>query len=151
MSNKVVQIEAKNLKIIAPCGINCGLCRAYIRDSQPCYGCRSGGCRDCDSNKSKTCRTCAIMNCTKLAAGNHRFCFSCADYPCAKLLHLDRRYRTKYGVSVMENLGRIKSIGVKRFVAEETTKWACPECGSRLSMHKPECGNCGYTWQGKLL
>jgi predicted Zn-ribbon and HTH transcriptional regulator len=146
MPKKVVQIEAKNPSIIAPCGINCSLCRTYIRDRQPCPGCRGG-----DSNKSNACLTCSIVNCMKLAAGNHQFCFSCANFPCTELLYLDRRYRTKYGVSVVANLERIQAVGEKRFVVEEIAKWTCPECGMRLCMHKPECGNCGYEWQVEQL
>ncbi len=141
-----MQIDEKNPMIVAPCGINCSLCRAYIRERHPCAGCRGD-----DSSKSNACLTCAIKNCMKLATGNHQFCFTCANFPCAELRHLDRRYRTKYGVSVVANLESIKSIGVKNFVLEEADKWSCPECGSRLCMHKPECGNCGFTWQGKLF
>ena len=62
---------------------------------------------------------------------------------------LDKRYRTKYGVSVIGNLGHIKAVGVERFVAEEESKWSCPKCGARLCMHKPGCVSCGYPWQGE--
>lgn len=146
MPNKTVQIDVKNPMIIAPCGINCSLCRSYVRDRQPCVGCRGG-----DGNKSNACLTCPIMNCMKLAAGNHQFCFTCVNFPCPELANLDRRYRTKYGISAIANLQRIQDVGVKRFLVEENIKWICPECGSRLCMHKPECANCGYTWQGKLF
>lgn len=88
-----------------------------------------------------------MKNCEELAAGGHEFCFSCDKYPCAELVHLDRRYRTKYAVSVIENLERIKAVGVKRFVAEEAARWSCAECGSRLCMHKPQCIHCGHTWR----
>ena len=144
MPIKVVQIQASNPLIIAPCGIDCSLCRAYIRAHKPCPGCRGG-----DSNKSNACLTCVIRNCEELAAGSHDFCFSCAKYPCADLLHLDYRYRTRYGVSVNENLERIQTVGAGRFVAEEATKWCCSKCGSRLCMHKPNCVNCGQTWRVK--
>jgi len=144
MPGKVMQIQAKNQTIIAPCGINCSLCRAYIRDRLPCPGCRGG-----DGNKSNACLTCAIKNCEELNAGGRQFCHSCGKLPCAKLLHLDKRYRTKYGMSVIANLERIKAVGVENFVAEEASKWSCPGCGSRLCMHKPRCVNCGYIWQVK--
>jgi hypothetical protein len=142
--NKVVQIQASYPLIIAPCGIDCSLCRAYIRAHKPCSGCRGD-----DSNKSNACLTCVIRNCEGLAAGRNKFCVSCAKYPCADLLHLDRRYRTRYRVSVIENLGRIQTAGVRRFVAEEATKWSCSKCGSRFCMHKSDCVNCGQTRQVK--
>jgi hypothetical protein len=65
------------------------------------------------------------------------------------LLQLDDRYRTKYGVSVIANLACIQAVGVENFVAEETVKWSCAACGSRLCMHKPLCVNCGHVWQMK--
>jgi hypothetical protein len=142
MPNRSTQIQASDAAIIAPCGINCSLCRAYIRDRLPCPGCRGG-----DNNKSNSCLTCAIKNCKELAAGGFRFCYFCDKFPCAELKRLEKRYKSKYGVSVIANLERIKTIGVKRFIEEEAAKWTCPECGSLLCMHKPQCVNCGYTRQ----
>ena len=142
MQTKVMKISLGDPKIVAPCGINCGLCRAYVRDRKACPGCR-GGC----SSKSKSCLACAIKNCKELAAAKYQFCFTCARFPCALLLRLDKRYRTKYGVSVLRNLERIKAVGVESFVTEEASKWSCPECGSTLCMHKPQCFNCGHTWK----
>jgi len=144
MTNKVVQIQASDPMIIAPCGFDCSLCRAYIREQQPCPGCRKG-----DLNKSHACLTCVINNCKELTDGGHQFCFSCAKYPCADLLQVDERYRIKYGVSFIANQERIRAVGVRNFIAEEKIKWACPECGTRLCLHKPQCVKCGYTWQVK--
>ncbi len=130
--------------LIAPCGINCGLCRAYRRVRNPCPGCRAG-----DGNKSNACVTCAIKRCPARAAGAHEFCFSCAEFPCARLKTLDRRYRTRYGVSVLENLDQIKSAGLTRFVAEEALTWRCTRCGASLCMHQPECPGCGQRWMAR--
>ena len=128
--------------LIAPCGVNCRLCRAFIRDRKPCPGCREG-----DNHKSNACLTCAIKNCNQIAIEKHEFCFLCAKFPCADLLHLDRRYQAKYSVSVIENLARIKAVGVEKFVTEETTRWSCPKCGRLLCMHKSQCVKCGHEWQ----
>lgn len=128
--------------LIAPCGLNCRLCRAFVRGQNPCPGCRGG-----DSNKSNACLTCVIKHCGELSAGGHRFCFPCAKYPCTNLLHLDDRYQMKYGVSVIANLARIKAIGLESYVAEEDAKWLCSKCGSRLCMHKAHCVTCGNSWQ----
>lgn len=142
ISHTVVQIQASDPNIIAPCGINCSLCRAFLRDRKPCPGCRSG-----ESNKSNDCLTCVIKNCKELAASRHPFCSLCAKYPCAELRHLDARYQTRYAVSIIENLARVQAIGVERFLAEEATRWSCPKCGSHLCMHRPLCINCGHLWQ----
>jgi hypothetical protein len=142
MATKDLRIQADDPAIIAPCGLNCRLCRAYIRDRNPCPGCRGE-----DRHKSNACINCPIKNCQELAAGQHRFCYSCGKFPCAVLRHLDHRYRSRYSVSAIENLERIKTVGVEQFVAEETAEWTCPKCGLLLCMHKPQCVACGYSWQ----
>ena len=127
--------------LIAPCGINCRLCRAYTRDKNVCPGCRGD-----DSSKMKSCANCKLKNCENLAKGQYEYCFVCDEFPCARLSHLDKRYRTRYGLSVLDNLISIKNFGIINFVNNENKKWACPQCGSMLCMHKPECLSCGYVW-----
>ena len=129
-------------KLIAPCGMNCRLCRAYIRDKKACPGCRSG-----DSFKSKACVTCRIKNCEKIAKGKAKYCFSCDNFPCARLKHLDKRYRTKYGMSMIDNLKNISKFGIRHFIRYEKESWTCPECGEIICVHKPQCISCGYQWQ----
>ncbi len=142
MTKECAQLAADDPAILAPCGINCSLCRAYVRDRRRCPGCLGA-----DSHKSAACVRCGIKNCPDLVSGRHRFCFSCARYPCADLRRLDKRYRIRYGVSVVENLARIKAGGEKAFLVEEAAKWSCAGCGSRLCMHKPECMECGVPWR----
>jgi hypothetical protein len=40
MRTKVVRIQADDPEIISPSGLNCSLCRAYLRDRNACPGCR---------------------------------------------------------------------------------------------------------------
>ncbi len=128
-------------KLIAPCGINCRLCLAYGREKDACPGCRVD-----DPSKRKTCVQCKIKNCAKLAASKAGYCFDCDEFPCERVKHLDKRYRTKYGTSTIENLLSIKTIGVRNFVKNENKKWTCPQCGAMLCMHRPQCRACGYVW-----
>jgi hypothetical protein len=127
--------------LIAPCGINCRLCRAYTREKNVCPGCRGD-----DTLKMKSCLNCKIKNCDNLVKGQFEYCFDCDEFPCARLSHLDKRYRTRYGLSVLDNLMSIQEFGIIDFVKNENEKWACPECGTMLCMHKPECLSCGYVW-----
>ena len=127
--------------LVAPCGMDCGLCRAYSRERKPCPGCRSN-----DGTKSNSCRSCAIKNCRKLVGQGFTFCFSCGEFPCIRLEHLDKRYRSKYGMSMIENLSRIRESGIRRFVRNENDKWRCHQCGATLCVHKPQCRSCGSTW-----
>jgi hypothetical protein len=131
------QVRATDPNIIAPCGLDCGVCRFYLRSRRPCPGCRGG-----DHNKATGCIRCAIKTCAERSAAGLKYCTACTDFPCHRLRHLDQRYRTRYGVSVLANLARIQAVGEVRFMAEENATWVCPECGARLSMHLPQCGSC---------
>jgi len=130
----MISIEAS---AIAPCGMNCRLCYAYQRRKNTCAGCRGP-----DAGKPKYCVTCRIKNCPDLAGCGADFCYACDRFPCARLKQLDRRYRTKYGMSMLENLGAIREKGLAAFLAAETEVWLC-DCGSFLSVHRGECPNCG--------
>lgn len=127
--------------LISPCGINCRLCRAFVREKKACPGCRCD-----DHNKSNACITCKIKNCDKRIKSEIEYCFDCDQFPCAPLKHLDVRYRTNYATSPIDNLNSIKEIGINAFVESENSKWACPECGAVLCMHKPYCLVCGHVW-----
>jgi hypothetical protein len=128
--------------LIAPCGMDCALCIAHAREKNPCPGCRGG-----DSGKPKTRRTCRIKTCATIRKGKARYCFTCSNYPCDRLEHLDERYRTKYGMSMIENLMQIKKTGIRRFITNEKRKWTCPGCGRLLCVHKSQCLSCGQAWR----
>lgn len=126
---------------IAPCGMNCAICMAYLRTTNKCPGCRGS-----DVGKAKTCAGCIIKNCEKRGDG---FCFACPDYPCKRLKNLDKRYRTKYHMSMIENLVNIKAWGLDNFVLAEKERWKCPVCNGTICVHKGCCMACGYrphTW-----
>ncbi len=127
--------------LVAPCGINCRVCRAFMINQQRCPGCRGD-----DTFKARSCVQCKIKNCDKLAAGELRFCFECEDFPCQRIAHLDKRYRTRYATRPIQNLLSIKLKGIREFVRSEAQRWACPRCGAALCMHVPECISCGYVW-----
>lgn len=132
-------------KLIAPCGMNCRLCWGYIREKNSCPGCLSNESQE--SQKSKYRTSCIIRNCERLAKGKAKYCSdSCGSFPCAGLRQLDKRYRSKYGMSMIENLNIIHEAGIRQFIRNEKLKWICPECGEMLCVHKPTCLSCGYQW-----
>lgn len=138
---KVLPEEWLTCELIAPCGMDCALCRAHLREKDPCPGCNGD-----DEAKPGYCVRCRIKTCERIAGGEAAYCIGCATFPCARLRQLDKRYRGKYGMSMLENLRDIEENGVEAFVETEKVKWACPECGSVLSVHLPECGICGRVW-----
>lgn len=126
--------------LIAPCGMNCSLCMAYQRIKNKCHGCWGE-----EIFKMKSCARCVIKNCDLLDKTTSKFCFECPSYPCKRLTHLDKRYRTKYRMSMINNLEYIKVNGVDAFIALEKIKWQCPQCGGFVSVHREYCLNCKMT------
>ncbi len=124
--------------LIAPCGMNCGICMAFLREKNHCRGCRAS-----DRDKAISVLRCKIKNCKVIKKGKADFCFECVDYPCKRLRQLDKRYRTRYNMSMLENLAYIKENGIRRFAGKEATRWRCPECGGTICVHKGICLSCG--------
>jgi hypothetical protein len=106
-------MEKINKDLIASCGMNCGVCRAYLREKNHCPGCNYGP-------EMKSCLHCFIRQCDKRKGD---FCFSCAEFPCQKLKHLDKRYRTKYDMSEIGNLENIRDNGIEKFVESQEKKY----------------------------
>jgi hypothetical protein len=126
------------INLIAACGMNCGICSAYLREKNKCPGCRM-----IVNDKSVSRSRCKIKNCNFFKAGTAKFCFKCDNFPCANLRHLDKRYRTRYNTSVIQNLENIKKLGIRKFIENEKSRWACPDCGGVINVHKGMCSNCG--------
>ncbi len=123
--------------LIAPCGMNCGICLGYLREKNRCSGCNSS-----DPNMPNYCGKCIIRNCDTIAASETKLCYACGKYPCERLRRLDKRYRTKYGMSMLENLAMIKDLGMDRFLEKEKERWKCKACGAVICVHRPFCLKC---------
>jgi hypothetical protein len=123
--------------LIAPCGMNCGVCLGYLRKKNRCAGCRNKLAMRIPHSVN-----CVILNCTFLADTESKFCYDCIKYPCRRMKQLDHRYRTKYGTSLMENLEYIKIHGLHSFVIREQAKWHCAACGGTVCIHRGYCLNC---------
>lgn len=123
--------------MIAPCGMNCALCYAYQRDKNKCDGCWGA-----HEQKPNSCRKCSITNCGHLAKTESKFCYECEKYPCRRLKDLDKRYRGKYHMSMLENLSNIRTYGIDAFIKNEEQKWKCPDCGDTYCVHHHHCPSC---------
>ena len=133
--------QALRAELIAPCGMNCGLCMCYLREKNTCEGCRSG-----DEGKAKSVLACTIRKCEAVRVSESGFCSDCAKLPCPRLKRLDARYRKKYRMSMLENLRTIREDGIVLFVESERERWTCPECGGVQCVHTAECIYCGFAW-----
>jgi hypothetical protein len=122
---------------IAPCGMNCGTCIAYLREKNRCPGCRV-----ISADKAVSVQRCIIIKCVYLEKTKSKFCYECEKFPCKRMKQLDKRYSTKYRTSFIENLLMIKDKGIKEFLAFESGRRTCPNCGSTLSVHRSFCLDC---------
>ncbi len=118
--------------------MNCGICLAYLRKERKCPGCN-----EADTNKSPSCIKCIIKNCEIIKQSQSKFCYECEKYPCKRLKQLDKRYRTKYSMSMIENLESIKEIGLVAFTENEKKRWRCSKCGGVVCVHRGYCLTCG--------
>lgn len=135
-------MEKLDTELIAPCGINCAICSAYLAYKNNIPNKKIHNCRGCRARNKQ----CAFLKkrCKdglKLLKGEVDFCFECNCYPCDRLEHLDERYRKKYGMSMIENLNEIKKTGLINFIKNQK-KYECQKCGNLISIHNKKCFVC---------
>jgi hypothetical protein len=123
--------------LIAPCGLNCALCLGFQRKKNKCDGCNHFG------EKPTYCRTCSIRACPEKGGNASLLCNVCPKYPCRRLKDLDKRYRTKYGESLIENFTLISESGMEALLARDAVRWKCPQCGELFCVHREVCLTCG--------
>jgi len=129
-----------NELLIAPCGMNCGVCISYQAGIHELN--KKGFHKTCCPGCIPRGKNCLFMDCTLLTQGKVRFCFECEQFPCKRLKALDKRYRTSYHLSMIENLVSIRDDGIEAFLAKETEKWQCPKCGGMICCHNGLCLAC---------
>ena len=122
--------------LLAPCGMNCRVCYVHLKKKNPCQGCQG----QVDS-KPEHCRKCALKDCTQTKGLD--FCSDCLSFPCAILKRMDKSYRLRYQVSLIENAIRCKTLGTKQYLSAEKQKWICLACGGVISLHDRVCSECG--------
>ncbi len=129
--------------LIAPCGMNCALCWAYqaqVYDLQK-QGFNRKYCPGCIP-RGEHCRHMRNV-CDTVGKGLVRFCFECGKFPCERLKRLDKRYRTKYRMSMIQNLRMIKEQGMEAFLRDQENRWTCDKCGEHpVCCHNGLCLSC---------
>jgi hypothetical protein len=91
--------------IIPPCGVFCGGCPVYIRDSKPCPG-------------AEISKRCESKNCSFYICCSEKwieFCHQCSGYPCKRFKSFARRWQ-KYGQNFLENQETLKVSGKEIFL-----------------------------------
>ena len=133
-------LKTMKTELIAPCGMDCGICKAHYREKNTCPGCR-----ELDKKTLTSRFNCIIRECKILKDGKWRYCSDkCDKFPCKRLKSLDKRYRTKYHMSMLKNLKCINEKGIDIFLEKEKQKWTCLKCGGIVTCHGGKCLNCGF-------
>lgn len=122
----------------APCGINCMVCYVHLKDKKPCSGCLGD-----KQHKPERCIVCSIKNCAQ--EKGFTYCYECTDFPCKRIKNLEKSYKKRYNISLIENSKMVKEKGIKAFQKDEQEKWKCNICAGVISLHDKICSNCHKT------
>ena len=78
-----------NEELIAPCGMNCGICSGYLAYK---HALKSKGVKmpNCIGYRPRD-KKCFFLKkrCDLLLSGQIRYCYECQGFPCDRLRHLD--------------------------------------------------------------
>ena len=78
--------------MIAPCGLDCSICKRALAETGRCAGCRGP-----NDNKPEFCsERCGIILCEKRKSNGYSFCDECPDFPCADVMEKETRYGSQY-------------------------------------------------------
>ena len=130
-------------QMIAPCGMNCSICSGYLalKHDIKSKGLKFPYCEGCRPRDRK----CAFLKkrCDLLMNDKVKYCYECKEYPCDKLKAIDKRYKTNFRMSMIENLEFIKEKGMDKFLKQQRKRWKCPKCGDTICCHNGICFSCG--------
>jgi len=141
-SNQLVAVNSFDEHLIAPCGMNCGVCSSYLAMTLElrAKGFRLPYCAGCRVRQKQ----CALLKkrCPLLAQNQIAFCFECDRFACRGLQAIDLRYRTLYRTSLVANLKAIQRDGLPSFLQNARHQSACPVCGGVICCHNHLCYQC---------
>ena len=136
-------------EMIAPCGLDCSICKRALAETDPCPGCYGP-----DENKPEFCaKRCGIILCRKRTENRYEYCDECPDYPCEDVMEKENRYTSKYPLyeSPAKNLRGIRELGMQQFLEAERKQWTCEECGNAISVHTGICSGCGKQYGAQVI
>lgn len=137
-------------ELVAPCGMNCNVCSAYLAYSSGIPK-KRGKINHCQGCRPRN-KMCAFLkrDCDKMRDGKIRFCHECQTFPCENLEKIDSRYRKNYGVSFIDNLKAIEKGGIDDFLRGQEKRFKCGKCGGTKSVHNGKCYGCDEirSWRG---
>jgi len=121
--------------LIAPCGINCGVCWRHLQPKNACPGCLKA------TPGKEPHPKCRIRPCAQ--EKGFTYCYNCPATPCSRLKALDDKYQKLFYTSLVENGRILRQEGIEAFLNSQRIRWDCPSCHHTLSIHSDICLFCG--------
>jgi hypothetical protein len=148
-----------NEKLLAPCGLYCGVCAVYYatRDKNRKFKERLVGvyrgklpsseslsienisCKGCLSEQPfGFCEKCSIRDCTK--SKGYAGCHECGDFPCRLIEDFPMPVGKKV---ILRAIPYWRKWGTEKWVQDEERRYICPGCGHMLFRGAKRCNKCG--------
>jgi len=128
--------EEMDGSLLAPCGLNCGVCSRHVSRKNPCPGCRA---RLGEPDVYR--RKCVMRACTAEQGIEH--CGQCKTAPCKRLKAFEKRYFEGYGVSPLSDARFAARFGTEELLKRQRQIYTCPDCGGVIDLHFGRCSACG--------
>lgn len=139
-------------KYLSCCGLYCGACSSmmlqekaegdpsvanfqYEYAEEPCEGCSQ------DS-------LCQIVTCCEIH--DVVTCAFCVEFPCEGIRNFSRD-EWPHHKEVLDNLTRMRQIGIEAWLEEMRKTWSCPRCGARTHWYQSKCPACEASWDPKYV
>ena len=154
--------------LVAVCGLYCGACPMYLatqsNDEEKlkamlkqfsngpaklktedilCDGCIGNG------RIASFCRDCAMRKCPDDKQDVTR-CSDCQDFPCSRITDFNNDGMPHHA-EVLNNIRKIKEMGIKQWAKYDEERWRCPKCKSPMAWYDSKCSKCGEPRSDKLF
>jgi len=70
-------------------------------------------------------------------------CSDCGELPGCRITNLIKMGNDLHRREYLPNLGRIREMGVQKWIEYEEERWRCPQCGLPMSWYDANCLRCG--------
>lgn len=147
--------DSPDLSLIGRCGMYCGACAVYLagreggelrRKMAKKLGIpeEKVGCEGCGRLLStRNIKICDILRC--LESSGRSFCFECESYHQENCEHFEKIFSShieKDGLNLRVNLKKLENSTPERWLEENSRKWVCQSCGSRVTIGATKCHRC---------
>ena len=92
-------------------------------------------CPGCDAPEMNSCE---FVLCNK--AHGTDSCAFCPEFPCSMLIRFSEEWEHHRGV--IDNLQRIRVLGIEKWITEQQEFWKCRKCGCRTQWYQRICTSC---------